>query len=92
MTTTTEKRLQRAHVQLMRSPEFALLSGVMMYGRNTVEPDPAKCPTAFTDGYRKVYGDAFMQTLTSESSTPSSCMRTSMYCSSNSPYGKHSTR
>lgn len=57
---TPEQRIQRSHVQLMRSPKFAQLSGIMMLGDSKVVDD---MPTAATDGWNKMYGRAFISTL-----------------------------
>ena len=48
--TTQETRLKKAHVALMKHPETALYSGIMMMGDSTVVDD---CPTAYTDGVNK---------------------------------------
>lgn len=58
--TTQETRLKKAHVALMRHPETALYSGIMMMGDSTVVDD---CPTAYTDGVNKKYGRAFIEKL-----------------------------
>jgi len=58
---TPEQRLQRAHVQLMRSSQFCMLSGILMLGKNEVVDD---VPTAATNGRDKFYGRAFMEHLT----------------------------
>lgn len=55
-----ETRLKKAHIALMRHPETALYSGIMMMGNSTVVDD---CPTAYTDGVNKKYGRAFMEKL-----------------------------
>jgi predicted metal-dependent peptidase len=55
-----ETRLKKAHIALMRHPETALYSGIMMMGDSTVVDD---CPTAYTDGMNKKYGRAFMEKL-----------------------------
>jgi predicted metal-dependent peptidase len=60
---THEQRLKRSHVQLMRAPEFARLSGVIMLGESKVVDD---MPTAATNGRDKYYGRAFMDTLQDE--------------------------
>jgi len=58
---TPEQRLQRSHITLMRSKEFALLSGIIMLGESRVKDG---VPTAYTDGRDKFYGKEFMDTLT----------------------------
>jgi len=58
---TPEQTLEKAHIQLMRSPEFCLLSGIIMMGESTMEEG---IPTAYTDGVNKRYGREFMEGLT----------------------------
>jgi len=58
MKITEEMRIQRAHVKLMKHPETALYAGVMLMGKSTVCD---KTPTAYTDGYNKVYGREFVK-------------------------------
>lgn len=60
MNLTHEQRIQRSHIQLMRSPKFALLSGIMMLGDSKAVDD---MPTAATNGRDKMYGRAFMDKL-----------------------------
>jgi len=57
---THEQRLQRSHISLMRSPNFALLSGIILLGTSSVKDG---VPTAYTNGRDKVYGREFMDTL-----------------------------
>jgi predicted metal-dependent peptidase len=54
---TPEQRLTRSHIQLMRSPQFALLSGIIMLGKSSIEDN---LPTAATNGRDKFYGRAFV--------------------------------
>lgn len=63
---TAEQKLERASVFIMRQPEFLAYSGVMMVGTMRVEDDPAKCPTAYTDGFNEVYGRKFVDSLPNE--------------------------
>ena len=58
---TSQQRLERAHIQLMRSPEFARLSGIIMLGESKTK---AGIPTAYTNGRDKYYGAEFVDTLT----------------------------
>lgn len=60
---THEQRLQRSHITLMRSPKFALLSGVMLLGTSAVRDG---VPTAYTNGCDKYYGKEFMDKLDEE--------------------------
>lgn len=61
---TAEQKISRANVWIMRQPQFVGYSGVIMVGDSTIEDDPEKCPTAYTDGYNVVYGRAFIDKLT----------------------------
>lgn len=66
MKLTARQKLERAHVWGMRQKEFVGLSGIFMVGATKIEPDPEKCPTAFTDGYNVTYGEQFLNDLTEE--------------------------
>ena len=55
-----ERKLQKAKISLMRSPKFALLSGILMVGRTTVEDN---IPTAMTNGRDDRFGRAFVKKL-----------------------------
>lgn len=57
---TPLQRIQRAHVQIMRSEKFAFMSGILACGKVTVEDS---CPTAYTDGWNVVYGSEFVAGL-----------------------------
>jgi len=54
------RRIQKAHISLMRNKEFALYSGILMVGKVTIEDD---FPTAATNGRDVVYGRKFVQQL-----------------------------
>ena len=56
-----ETRVKKAHIALMKHPETALYSGVMLMGTSTVVD--SGCPTAYTDGVNKVYGRKFLETV-----------------------------
>ena len=58
---TAERRLQKTHIQLMRTPEFALYSGLLMVGTSTVSET---FPSAATDGRNKIYGRKFVDECT----------------------------
>ena len=60
---TPEQRLQRSHIQLMRSPQFCMLSGIIMMGKSEIVDD---MPTAATNGRDKVYGREFVDKLTDQ--------------------------
>lgn len=57
MSITEETKLKKAHVALMKHPETALYSGVILMGKSAVEDG---IPTAYTDGVNKKYGRAFV--------------------------------
>jgi predicted metal-dependent peptidase len=61
---TQEQRVERSHIDLMKSPQFVAYSGVLMVGSVKVEDNPAKCPTAYTNGRDVVYGRDFISKLT----------------------------
>lgn len=63
MQLTTEQRIKRAHVQLMKHPETALYSGVLMMGDTEVVDETI---TAYTDGVNKRYGKAFVEALSDQ--------------------------
>lgn len=59
-----ETRLRKQHLYLMRHPEAFLYAGIILLGESRIERDEAKCPTAYTDGVNKVYGEKFATSLT----------------------------
>ena len=61
MAITQETRLKKAHIALMKHPETALYSGVILMGTSAVEDG---IPTAYTDGRNKKYGREFISKLT----------------------------
>ena len=56
----TERRLKKIHITLMRNPQFAMWSGMLMVGTTSVVED---CPTACTNGRDKTFGRAFCDSL-----------------------------
>lgn len=60
---TTEQRLQKAVMDIMSHPRYTALAGVMMIGNRSVEDDPTKCDTAYTNGRDEVYGRGFVDSL-----------------------------
>jgi predicted metal-dependent peptidase len=60
---TSEERLKKQHIILMRHQETALYGSIMMMGESSVEEG---IPTAYTDGLNKKYGKEFMDKLTDE--------------------------
>ena len=59
-----ETRVKKAHIALMKHPETALYSGVMLMGYSKVVDEG--CPTAYTDGVNKVYGRKFLEKIDTE--------------------------
>lgn len=55
-----ETRLKKAHIALMKHPETALYSGVMLMGKSSVEDEKF---TAYTDGVNKRYSREFISKL-----------------------------
>ena len=58
---TEEQRIKKGHIMLMKHPETALWSGVLMMGTTEVVDDPKV--TAYTNGMDKRYGRAFLQMI-----------------------------
>jgi len=58
-----ETRIKRGHIALMKHPQTALYSGVMLMGTSAVEDN---VPTAYTDGVNKKYGRKFLESIVSE--------------------------
>lgn len=61
MSMTEEDRVKKAHIALMKHPETALYSGVMMMGESSIDDSPNV--TAYTDGVNKRYGRMFLQKI-----------------------------
>ena len=57
---TAEQKVQRAHVSLMKNPNYCLYSGVFMVGKVEIVDD---VPTACTNGRDVMYGRAFIDKL-----------------------------
>ena len=55
-----ERRLKKVMINLMREPQFALFSGVMMCGTTAIKDGVA---SAATDGYNIYFGRAFLRSL-----------------------------
>lgn len=60
---TPDQRVQKAVIDIMANPKYTALAGVLMIGSRRVETDPAKCPTAYTNGKDEVYGADFIADL-----------------------------
>lgn len=58
MTDKQEKRVKRAHIALMKHPQTALYSGVMLMGKSEVVDENF---TAYTDGVNKRYSRSFLE-------------------------------
>lgn len=61
---TEEQRIKKGHIALMKHPQTALWSGVMMMGVTEVIDDDKV--TAYTDGVNKRYGRKFLQAVCKE--------------------------
>lgn len=61
---TQETRLKRNHIQLMKHPETAWYSGILMLGESSVED---KSFTAYTDGVNKRYSRKFLESVKEDS-------------------------
>lgn len=61
---TEEQRVQKAHVWLMKNPNYCLFSGVFMIGTVSVVDDDKV--TAYTDGKNVRYGRKFLSTLSDQ--------------------------
>ena len=59
-TEQTARKLKRAKISLMRSPKFALWSGIMMIGKTELVNN---IPTACTDGCNEFYSEDFVREL-----------------------------
>ena len=63
MSTTEETRIKRGHITLMKHPDTALYSGVMLMGSTEVAEGKF---TAYTDGLNKRYARAFVKEIKEE--------------------------
>lgn len=63
MKLTAEQRVQKAHIWLMRSPQYCLYSGIIMIGKTRVVDD---VPTACTNGRDTWYGRKFVEKLSDQ--------------------------
>ena len=59
-----QTRIKRAHIALMKHPETALYSGVMLMGSTEVTDGAF---TAYTDGVNKKYSTQFLESIDNES-------------------------
>jgi predicted metal-dependent peptidase len=58
-----DQRVQKAVIDIMASPRYVALAGVLMIGSRRVEYDATKCPTAYTNGRDEVYGGDFIANM-----------------------------
>ena len=52
-----ERKLQKVKIDLLRNPQFALMSGILMVGKTSIKDD---IPTAATNGRDEYYGRKFV--------------------------------
>jgi predicted metal-dependent peptidase len=57
---TLEQRVQKATIDVMAKDRYAALNGIIMIGSKRIERDPAKCPTAYTNGKDVIFGAEFI--------------------------------
>ena len=55
--------MTRANIKVLRDPRTFALGATVLLGDSTVVEDPNDCPTAYTDGVNKFYGDKFCAPL-----------------------------
>jgi len=60
MALTAEQRIERAHIDLMKSPQFVAYSGILMIGEARIKDDT---PTACTNGRDVYFGRGFVESL-----------------------------
>lgn len=63
---TSQQRLDRAHVALLRNDKTLVMSGILMMGASTITTTPTFNATALTDGVNKRYDDTFVASLSDE--------------------------
>ena len=66
MQMTQEDRVKKAHIMMMKHPETAFYSGVMMMGSTEVVDENI---TAYTDGVNKRYGKLFLEKVCPDQAT-----------------------
>jgi predicted metal-dependent peptidase len=60
MALTAEQRIERCHIDLMKSPQFVAYSGILMIGETKVDD---KIQTACTNGKDVKFGRGFVASL-----------------------------
>lgn len=63
---TSEQRVTKSHISIMRSKEFCLFAGVLSVGKVTFDD---KLPTAATNGRDVIYNPAFIEKLSDKELT-----------------------
>lgn len=58
-----ERKLQKVKIDLLRNPQFALMSGILMVGKTSVADN---VPTAATNGRDEIYGRKFIADLSTK--------------------------
>jgi len=58
-----ERRVQKCTLDVLTHTKYRSMAGVLMMGVTSVEDDPKKCLTAYTDGVNKTYGKQFVMDL-----------------------------
>lgn len=62
-TIAAKQLLDKACLDLLRHPETRMFAPFFVSGDMSVEPDATKCPTAYTDGSKEIYGVGFLHGL-----------------------------
>ena len=55
--------MTRANIQVLRDPRTFAMGATVLLGDSTVVEDAKDCPTAYTDGVNKFYGEKFCKDL-----------------------------
>lgn len=59
---TASERIERANLAIMKHPSFCAWAGLLFIGNWSIEPDAAKCPTAYVNARGDVkYGKDFIE-------------------------------
>jgi predicted metal-dependent peptidase len=58
-----ERKLQKVKIDLLRNPQFALMSGILMVGKTSIKDD---IPTAATNGRDEYYGRKFVADMSTK--------------------------
>jgi predicted metal-dependent peptidase len=60
---SVETKLKRANIQVLRDKRTIGIGSTVLLGTNEVVGDAVDCPTAYTDGRNKFYGEEFCKPL-----------------------------